>query len=168
MPLSRRHEIVNYFIDKLKTLSPTSGIIVTEAGEELITENGLFSLFTEQRRDNKEIYDNVFRGLKFIDQVNDFPSIYVQAGQETFNYNSKGVTTASLPLVLRLYTYEENAVQSVEELADSIVNIIERIIHFPEYRIIESTVTSVDSDNGLLDPYGLAEILLNVIYDVED
>lgn len=168
MPLSRRHEIVNYFIDKLKTLSPTSGILVTEAGEELITENGLFSLSTEQTHDNKNVHDNVFRGLKFIDQVNDFPSIYVQAGRETFNYSSKGVTTASLPLVLRLYTYEENAIQGIEEFADSIVSVIERIIHNPETGIIESTVTSVDSDNGLLDPYGLAEILLNVIYDVEN
>lgn len=168
MPTSRRREIIDYFIDKLKTLAPTSGILVTEEGDELVTEDGLFSLFTEQLRDNREIYDNVFRGLKFIDQINDFPCIYVQAGQETFDYNSKNSTTASMSLMFRVYTYEENAIHGIEELADGVVNVLERIIPYPEKRIIEAIVVSVDTDNGLLEPYGLAEILVNVIYDVDD
>lgn len=168
MPTSRRKEVINYYVNKLRTLAATSGIIVTEEGEQLLTEDGLFVLFTEQAKNNKDIYNNVFRGIKYLDQINDFPCIYLQAGQEVFNYDSKGSTSASMTIMLRVYTYEENAMHTLEEFVEDISNKIDRTDYTDRNRIIESTVTSIDTDNGLLDPYGLAEIRLDVIYDVED
>lgn len=168
MPTSRRREVIDYFIDKLKTLAPTSGILITEDEFEITTEDGLFTLITEQAKNNKDIYNNVFRGLKFLDQINDFPCIYLQAGQEVFNYDSKGSTSASMSIMLRVYTYEENAMHTLEEFVEAIANKIDRTDYNQRNRIIESVISSIDMDNGLLEPYGLAEIMIDVTYDVED
>jgi hypothetical protein len=69
MATSRRREIVNYLITQLKTI------------------NGSTSQYGYQFKTN--LSQNVFKGLKYIDQINDFPAIYIQAGEELYRYNSK-------------------------------------------------------------------------------
>lgn len=174
MPTSRRRDIVQFVLNELKKINNTPGvlgIILTETGQEIHTESGM-TIITEELagdyEDKRHIYNNVFRGIKFIDQINDFPCIYIQVGKEVFNYDSRGVTTAFLPLMLRVYVYEENGMHGLEDLVEDIANKIERIQFLEDSKIIESVIASVDTDNGLLEPYGLAEIAINILYDVED
>jgi hypothetical protein len=148
MATSRRREIINFIIAQLKTI------------------DGATSSYGYTFKTN--LSQNVFKGLKYIDQINDFPSIYVQGGVETYSYNSKTNTQGSMEVVVRVYTYEENSMYKLEDIIEDITHALERIKFTQNSRIISAEVSSIDSDSGLLDPYGLGEIRVLVIYDVDD
>jgi len=148
MATSRRREIINFIIAQLKTI------------------DGATSSYGYNFKTN--LSQNVFKGLKYIDQINDFPSIYVQGGVETYSYNSKTNTQGSMEIMVRVYTYEENSMYKLEDIIEDITHALERIKFTQNSRIISAEVSSIDSDSGLLDPYGLGEIRVLVVYDVDD
>lgn len=174
MATSRRREIILYIMNLLRqeVRGYFDGAILEETEEAQIMAENDDALANEDivtRYDYKRsVFKNVFNGLKYLDQINDFPSIYLQAGQEVYNYESKSATTASMEIMIRIYAYEENGMHALEDIADDVAHVIERISFTQENRIMNCRVISVDTDNGLLDPYGLGEIRIDVLYDVED
>ena len=97
---SRRKEIVQYIVGQLKNI------------------DGQSSTYDASYTYNNNLFENVFRKLKFLDEVNDFPAVYVSAGTEIRNFNSKDLTVATLDVTLRAYVYGEDNSQS---LADDLV-----------------------------------------------
>ncbi len=148
MATSRRRDIINYLISQLKLIDGT----VSAYGYTFKTN----------------LSQNVYKGLKYIDQINDFPSVYVQAGEETYRYNSKTNTEAFMTIMIRIYAYEEHSLYKLEDLVDDVTHVLERIKYDQSHRIISAEITSIDTDSGLLDPYGLGEIMVAVQYDVDD
>lgn len=148
MATSRRRDIINYLISQLKLIDGT----VSAYGYTFKTN----------------LSQNVYKGLKYIDQINDFPSVYVQAGEETYRYNSKTNTEAFMTIMVRVYAYEEHSLYKLEDLVDDVTHVLERIKYDQSHRIISAEIMSIDTDSGLLDPYGLGEIMIAVQYDVDD
>ena len=148
MATSRRRDIINYLISQLKLIDGT----VSAYGDTFKTN----------------LSQNVYKGLKYIDQINDFPSVYVQAGEETYRYNSKTNTEAFMTIMVRIYAYEEHSLYKLEDLVDDVTHVLERIKYDQSHRIISAEIMSIDTDSGLLDPYGLGEIMIAVQYDVDD
>lgn len=148
MATSRRRDIINYLISQLKLIDGT----VSAYGYTFKTN----------------LSQNVYKGLKYIDQINDFPSVYVQAGEETYRYNSKTNTEAFMTIMVRIYAYEEHSLYKLEDLVDDVTHVLERIKYDQSHRIISAEIVSIDTDSGLLDPYGLGEIMIAVQYDVDD
>jgi len=174
MAISRRRDIILYIRNLLRqeVRGYFDGAILEETEEAQIMAENDDALANEDivtRYDYKRsVFKNVFNGLKFLDQINDFPSIYIQAGQEVYNYDSKTATIGVLELMIRVYAYEENGIHALEDIVDDVVHVLERINFSQDHRIINCRVISVDTDNGLLDPYGLGEVSVEVTYDVED
>jgi len=148
MATSRRRDIINYLISQLKLIDGT----VSTYGYTFKTN----------------LSQNVYKGLKYIDQINDFPSVYVQAGEETYRYNSKTNTEAFMTIMVRIYAYEEHSLYKLEDLVDDVTHALERIKYDQSHKIISAEIVSIDTDSGLLDPYGLGEIMVAVQYDVDD
>lgn len=148
MATSRRRDIINYLISQLKLI------------------DGTVSAYSYTFKTN--LSQNVYKGLKYIDQINDFPSVYVQAGEETYRYNSKTNTEAFMTIMVRIYAYEEHSLYKLEDLVDDVTHVLERIKYEQSHRIISAEIVSIDTDSGLLDPYGLGEIMIAVQYDVDD
>ena len=148
MATSRRRDIINYLISQIKLIDGT----VSAYGYTFKTN----------------LSQNVYKGLKYIDQINDFPSVYVQAGEETYRYNSKTNTEAFMTIMIRIYAYEEHSLYKLEDLVDDVTHALERIKYDQSHRIISAEIVSIDTDSGLLDPYGLGEIMVAVQYDVDD
>jgi hypothetical protein len=148
MATSRRRDIINYLISQLKLIDGT----VSAYGYTFKTN----------------LSQNVYKGLKYIDQINDFPSVYIQAGEETYRYNSKTNTEAFMTIMVRVYAYEEHSLYKLEDLVDDVTHVLERIKYDQSHRIISAEIMSIDTDSGLLDPYGLGEIMIAVQYDVDD
>lgn len=148
MATSRRRDIINYLISQIKLIDGT----VSTYGYTFKTN----------------LSQNVYKGLKYIDQINDFPSVYVQAGEETYRYNSKTNTEAFMTIMVRIYAYEEHSLYKLEDLVDDVTHALERIKYDQSHRIISAEIMSIDTDSGLLDPYGLGEIMIAVQYDVDD
>jgi hypothetical protein len=151
MPTSRRTEIIDFLVTQLKEID----------GEV----SGFDSAYTY----NTNLFNNVFRKLKFLDEVNDFPALYVAAGTEIRDFNSKSLTVATLDVTIRSYVYGEDNSQS---LADDLVQDIEHVIYSigdnPDKGILDIIIESISTDEGLAIPYGLAEAQLTVVYRLEN
>ena len=147
---SRRKEIVEYIVTQLKQIDgETSGF------------NPSYTYFNN-------LFNNVFRKLKFLDEVNDFPSIYVSAGTEIRDFNSKSLTVGVLDVTIRAYVFGEDNSQN---LSDDLVQDIEHVIYSlgdnPEMGILDITIDNISTDEGLTTPYGIAEVELTIVYRID-
>ena len=150
MAVSRRKEIADIVVAQLKLI------------------NGDESTFDSSYTYNTNLFNNAFRCLKFLDEVNDFPAVYVAAGTETRTFNSNNLTTASLDITLRLYVYgQDNSQQLADEAVQDVEHVIYHIGDSPAKGLLDITIDSISTDEGLAAPYGLAEIALIVNYRIE-
>lgn len=150
MAVSRRKEIVEFLVDRLKQI------------------DGAVSPFDSSYTFNNNLFNNVYRKIKLIDEVNDFPALYLSAGTETRNFQSENLTVATLDVIIRAYVYGED---NSQEVSDSLVEDIEHVIYTigdnPELGILDITIDSVTADEGLAIPYGIAEVELTIVYRLE-
>ena len=148
---SRRTEIVDFLVTSLKNI------------------DGAVSNYNASYTFTQNLFNNVFRKIKFLDEVNDFPALYLSAGTEIRDFNSLSLTVATLDVTIRAYVYGEDNSQS---LADDLVQDIEHVIYSlgdnPEKGILDITIDSISIDEGLATPYGLAEVELTVVYRLEN
>ena len=151
MATNRRSEIVDFLITELKNI------------------DGGTSTYDNTYTYNVNLFDNVFRGIKFLDEVNDFPAIYLAAGTEIRNFESLSLTVATLDVTIRAYVYGEDNSQS---LADDLIQDIEHVIYSlgdnPDKGVQDIIIDSITVDEGLVEPYGLAEVILQIAYRLEN
>lgn len=145
--MSARSSIVDTLVEKLKLI------------------NGTGSYTTN-------VYDNVYAQHKFWDEVNDFPSIYVVPGSEIREYMPAAFKWGYLTVALKCYTKGEIPEQELEELLGDVEIVIDanRALIYEttptQKETTEILITSIVTDEGLLVPYGVAEVTLNIRYQV--
>ena len=148
---NRRSEIVDFLVTSLKNI------------------DGAVSNYNPSYTYTQNLFNNVYRRIKFLDEVNDFPALYLSAGTEIRDFNSLSLTVATLDVTIRAYVYGEDNSQS---LADDLVQDIEHVIYSlgdnPEKGILDIIIDSISIDEGLATPYGLAEVELTVVYRLEN
>jgi len=149
MATSRRRDIANFLVGELKKI------------------DGGVSTFDSSYTYQVNLFDNVFRRLKFLDEINDFPSVYLQAGAENRIYDTKGLTTSTLDIMLRVYIHTETAVEELESTMQDIEFVIYNM-DTEKYGMMDVQVSTMSTDEGLLDPYGIGEVGVTVQYDVTD
>lgn len=142
--MSRRTSITKAITEKLKTIS----------GEESQKSN---------------IFGNAYPFLKFWDEVSDFPSIYTVAGSEQREYLPGDFTWAYLNVTLKLYCKGEDSQQQLEDLLEDVETVIHdnRVLKYDDtnnYYTTEILVTSIITDEGLLAPYAIGEMTIQVRY----
>ena len=109
--------------------------------------------------------------LKFWDEVEEFPAIHLNAGSERREYQGGGYKDRFLNVTVRCYVNEENSVEALDELIEDVETVLEDNSRF-SYRdrfgiekfTQQLTIISIDTDEGVLDPLGVAEILIEVRY----
>jgi hypothetical protein len=117
------------------------------------------------------IYNNSFAKLKFWDETSDFPSIYVVAGSEAREYHPSNFTWGYLGVSLKIYCKGEDSQQLLEDLLEDVENVIDanRVLVYDEtngYETTEILITSITTDEGLLAPYAIGEINLQIRYQI--
>ena len=142
--MSRRTSIVKALTEKLKGIDGSAGY-------------------------KSNIFGNGFPYLKFWDEVADFPAVYTVAGSEMREYLPGDFTWAYLNLTLKMYCKGEDSQQLLEELLEDVEHIIHdnRVLKYDEvnnYETTEILVTSIITDEGLLAPYAIGEMTLQVRY----
>ena len=121
---------------------------------------------------NSNIFNEVHGVTLFIDQITQFPTICVVAGNETREYQPSGFKWRYLSLEIRLYIEDANDPQ--EELA-LLLEDIERVIDDNDVltyddsvssnlKTTSSTIVSLTTDEGVLAPLAIGEIALIVRY----
>ena len=109
--------------------------------------------------------------LKFWDEVTDFPSVHVNSGSETREYLGQGDKFRFLSLTFRCYVKEDDAVLALEELMEDVETVIEDnnpITYTTGLGVatttIQTTINSIDTDEGVMEPFGIGEIICTVQY----
>ena len=143
---SRRKRIVDALVEKLKTING-QGAFLTDVGE------------------------NVHPRMKFWDEVDEFPAIHINAGSETRDYRSAGVRDRFLSVNIRCYVQADDAQEELNELMEDVETVIEdnsRLSYKDKMNNVfykqQITVISIDTDEGVLEPLGVGEMLIEVRY----
>lgn len=142
---SRRTSIVKALTEKLKVISQDNGY-------------------------KTNLFENAYPFLKFWDEVNDFPCVYSSAGTEFREYQPSNFTWGFLALSIKIYVKDsDDPQQALEDLLDDVETVIDanRVLVYDtenNYSTTEILITSITTDEGLLKPYGVAEINLQVQY----
>jgi hypothetical protein len=99
-------------------------------------------------------------GPGFIDQISDFPAVaLLRPSVERANIGDR-VTIDSFTFIVRGYTLtDEDSIGASEALARSIEEIIQSL---DSPLIYEARVLSVETDEGLLSPYGMCDVACEV------
>lgn len=117
------------------------------------------------------LFNNSYPKLKFWDEVQDFPCVYLTAGTEIRDYMPADFTWGFLNVSIKVYVRSESdAQEQLEDLLDD----IEKVIHDNRVLVYDTTnnnfstteilIQSITTDEGLLAPYGVGEINVQVRY----
>ena len=117
------------------------------------------------------LFQQVSPRLKFWDEVEEFPSVHLNAGAEQRVYQGSGYKDRFLTITLRMYVNEEDAVLALEKLMQDVETVIEensRLEYTDNTGNIQHTqqitIVSIDTDEGVLEPFGVGEMLIEVRY----
>lgn len=118
---------------------------------------------------NTNLFNNAHPKLKFWDECNDFPAVYATPGSEMREYLPGDFTWAYLGVSLKVYCRGEDSQQQLELLLEDIENVVHdnRVLQYDAVKNYETTeilVVSITTDEGLLAPYAVGEINLQVRY----
>lgn len=109
--------------------------------------------------------------LKFWDEVEEFPAIHLNAGSETRQYQLGGYKDRFLNVTVRCYVNQEDSVEALDELLEDVETVLEensQLLYHDrnglEQHTHQITIISIDTDEGVLDPLGVGEILIEVRY----
>ena len=109
--------------------------------------------------------------LKFWDEVEEFPAVHINAGSESRQYQGGGYKDRFLNLSIRCYVNQDDSVEALDELLEDVETVLEdnsRLRYYDrmglEQYTQQITVISIDTDEGVLDPLGVGEILVEVRY----
>ena len=143
--MSARSKILNKLVELLKTIDGT----------------GTF---------RSDLFNNVFPKLKFWDEVDDYPSVYLNIGPESRQYLPGGVKWAFLTVNIRIYVNDEEAETRLEEIFEDIETIIDEngnLEYDTGYYAEDVRILSIATDEGLLNPIGVGEVTLQVQYGLD-
>jgi len=121
---------------------------------------------------NTNVFDNVSSHLVFLDEIQQYPKVCVVAGDESRQYLPDGFKWRFLSLTIRAYVSNEEDAQ--EELS-LLIEDIERIIDdndvlvyddsvSPNEQTTSMTIESIGTDEGVIAPLGIGEIVVEVRY----
>ena len=110
--------------------------------------------------------------LRFWDEVQDFPAIQVGAGQETREYEGGGFRFRFLRVTVRCYVNDnDDVILALEELLEDVEPVLEDndpLTYTDSTGASQSTaktsILSVDTDEGVLEPLGVGEVIVEIQY----
>jgi hypothetical protein len=114
---------------------------------------------------------NAFAKLKFWDEVEDFPAVYLTPGSEQREYHPGDFAWGFLGLCVKVYCRGEEAQDELERLLEDIERCVDAnrvLVYDPDknYETTEILIQSITTDEGLLAPYAVGEINLQVRYAI--
>ena len=143
---TRRQSVVAALVQKLKNINGTGQFL-------------------------SDVDNNVEPRLKFWDEVDQFPAIHLNAGSETREYLGAGQRHRFLSITIRCYVRSEDSVDELDRLLEDVETVIETHSALKytdrlgaEHTTHQITIVSIDTDEGVLEPLGVGEVLIEVRY----
>jgi hypothetical protein len=117
------------------------------------------------------LFNNAYAKLKFWDEVEDFPAVYCTPGSEQREYLPGDFAWGHLGVSVKVYCRGEDAQEQLEALLEDLEQCIDanRVLVYDlnsAYETTEILIQSITTDEGLLAPYAVGEINLQIRYQV--
>ena len=144
--MSKRNSIVKSLTEKLKTINGSAPYTI-------------------------DLENAAYPKLVFWDEAVNFPSVYVTPGSEVREYLPSDFKWGFLGISLKVYCKGDEAQEQLESLLEDIETCIDlnRVLVYDQSKGWETTeilITSITTDEGLLAPYAVGEINLQVRYEI--
>tara|TARA_X000001382_G_scaffold81659_1_gene57533 strand:+ start:1761 stop:2213 length:453 start_codon:yes stop_codon:yes gene_type:complete len=121
---------------------------------------------------HSNVFLNAHGGMAFLDDIQEFPKVCVVAGDETREYQPNEFKWRFMSLDIRVYVEDQDDPQEVLAL---LCEDIERVIDDNDVLIYDDTVSpnltttsltlqSISTDEGVLEPLGIAEMTVECRY----
>lgn len=117
---------------------------------------------------NTNLYENVEKRFIFPDEDPEVPIITLSAGRENLQYQPGGFQDRYLDVSVRAYiSSEDDSIQATEDIIKDIETVVDK---YATLALSDGTTTrdirisSIDTDQGVLSPLGIAEIQLVIEY----
>ena len=118
-----------------------------------------------------DLNSNIEPRLLFWDEVVEFPAIHLNAGSEVRVYQGGGYKDRYLNVTLRCYVHNEGAAETLADLLEDVETVLEENSSLTYYDRLgatqcahQITILSIDTDEGVLEPLGVAEMQIEVHY----
>ena len=121
---------------------------------------------------NSNIFQNADSRLVFLDEIQQYPKVCVVAGDEVRQYQPGGFKWRFITITIRAYVEDANDPQEVLSL---LLEDLERVIDdndilvyddtvSPNLQTTSATITSISTDEGVITPLGIGEMVIEVRY----
>lgn len=105
------------------------------------------------------------RGMKFLHEINSFPTFYVHVTSESRVHIGADVRYGVISLAIRGYQWADN-LDEVDSFGRNIETAIQTFRDMNHTLVEEARVTSFKTDEGIMEPYGSIDVQIAVIYAV--
>jgi hypothetical protein len=121
---------------------------------------------------NTNVFDNVGSTLTFLDDIEQYPKVCVVAGDETRQYLPDGFKWRFLLISVRAYiSNEEDAQETLALLIEDLERVLDEsdtLVYDdsvdPNLTTTSMTIQSITTDEGVIAPLGIGEIIVEVRY----
>ena len=142
---TRRSQILDALVTKLKDINGTGDYRVNLANQ-------------------------VFPTMKFWDEISTYPAVHLSAGTETREYYGSNNRWRFLTITIRAYVNQEDPVEALCLLLEDLEYVLDNnlsISYSDSYGsggTAQQTILSIDTDEGVLAPLGIGEMIIEVRY----
>jgi hypothetical protein len=105
------------------------------------------------------------RGLRFLHEINSFPSFYVHPRNENRKHNGDGSKLAVLQLDVRGYGWSEG-LSYIETLVRNLETAVQTYRPLHQHIVHEARVTSLRTDEGAMEPYCICDMTVEILYGI--
>lgn len=153
--MARKRDITNLLVTQLKRID---GSVIDEPLNP-------YSPHTTSH----DLDQRVFSRFKYIDEINDFPTICIYNATESRIHIGAGVKYANYNANIRGYikTSEDTSITDADTLLDDIEFILQGMRKEDcSLEIVDVRILSTETDEGLFSPYAIAEVNVEIVYEV--
>ena len=141
--MSARTKIVNALVEKFKLINGSSPY-------------------------RSNLFGNVSNKLKFWDEISEYPAMFLNAGPENREYLPGAFKWGYLTVTIRVYVRDEEPELELEKFFTDIETVIDangNLVYDTSLNQVEDIkIMSIHTDEGLLAPIGVGEIILQIMY----
>jgi hypothetical protein len=97
------------------------------------------------------------------------PFVCVTAGDETREYLPSGFKWGYLNITIRIFVDSEDPVEELENIFEDIENVLDgnnSLVYDTNKSTTQISIISITSDEGVMAPQGIGEMLVTIQYDI--
>ena len=115
--------------------------------------------------------EKVYPILKFWDEIHEYPAVHLSSGTEYREYQGGGYADRYLSVSIKIYVEEENSPLALDKIIEDIETVLEQnnqLEYFDKQgnscRVHQISISTIVTDEGILDPAGMADIAIYIHY----